>query len=260
MLLHASHACASLGSSGRPKPGAEPHFELVHIPKNAGTQLEEAGLAAGFRWGAYKWEGLCDGGWCGDKNLGCSMWHVPRGYLRAHPDDAWAQGQHTPFEVKGPDPYKNATTICVVRHPFTRAISQYIYWSALNAGGCANASKLEDCSSFDDTCKPELLNRYINERFNGTNGRFRGALRAIHSRAGPIAPELRGSEGEDCHWLPQWMYVGRGEAEHISCSHVLRVERLEADLLVTAAQYPNHRNFSKVLAPPSPSRCPSTFT
>ena len=70
MLLHASHACASLGSSGRPKPGvlpaaaAEPHFELVHIPKNAGTELEEAGLAAGFRWGAYKWEGLCDGGWC----------------------------------------------------------------------------------------------------------------------------------------------------------------------------------------------------
>ena len=89
-----------------------------------------------------------------------------------------------------------------------------------------------------------VLNRYINERFNGTNGRFRRALRAIHSRAGPIAPELRGSEGEDCHWLPQWMYVGRGDlAEHMmSCSHVLRVERLEADLLVTAAQYPNHGN------------------
>ena len=32
------------------------------------------------------------------------------------------------YQREGPiDPYKGATTFCVVRHPFTRAISEFIY-------------------------------------------------------------------------------------------------------------------------------------
>ena len=97
------------------------------------------------------------------------------------------------------------------------------------------------------------------------SGAFVKALGEIDMETSDPADVLRKPPGGpgalaslSCHYLPQWMYVGRGDlAEHMmSCSHVLRVERLEADLLVTAAQYPNHRNFSKVLAPPSLSRCP----
>jgi len=171
-------AAAKEAERAAKEAGLEERFELIHIPKNAGTALEEAGHAAGFLWGSYKWDELCNHEWCADKDLGCSMWHVPRGYLREHPGD-------TPDTLQlpeGVDPYDNSKTICVVRHPFTRAISQYIYWSVLNEGGCYNATKLDECSSssFANICKPELLNTYINQRFNGRCAASRPLYRPPH--------------------------------------------------------------------------------
>ena len=217
-----------------PPSGSGQDLEFLHIPKNAGTAIEETGEEIGYKWGYPRFNPY--GTHVLDKKLGCSLQHVPRGFMIANPTDS---------PLAGPDPYKGARTFCVVRHPFTRAISQYIYWSVINEGGCWDFN-IDTCSkeAFDQVCKPEKLNAYIDERFNPSSGRFVRALRQIRSLAGPVGAELRASAGEDCHWLPQWMHVGDRGSD--MCDHVLRYEKLGADLDKLVAQYPNNTKLAKL--------------
>ena len=226
-------------------PDPWPDLEFIHIPKNGGTSIEAAGSSAGYRWGANKFWGCGSApAPCQDSQLQCSWWHVPRGVLRSNPD-------LLPLDMDGPDPYVGrrgqTQTFCVVRHPLERAISQYIYWSMVQVG-CGKmdgaCAQQQQQARFDDACKPHALNRYIHERFNGTSGRWTRAVAAITRVDGPLTDEVKrlgGTEGEDCHWLPQWMHTsvlnqtGVGPREDTvesvpMCDHVLKMESLDSDL------------------------------
>lgn len=81
---------------------------FLHIPKNAGTTIEDSGRDVGISWGRMLNQGLKvmpDGS-------KCNMWHVPPAYLPAG---------------KQFNPYANAEVFCVTRHPYERAVSEYNY-------------------------------------------------------------------------------------------------------------------------------------
>lgn len=90
-------------------------LEFVHIPKTAGTSIEEMGAKAGIAWGACKffhcnlppnttrpnkakWE-------CYNKDI--VPWHCPPMMFKA-----------------GINMYENSTTFAVVRNPYSRITSE----------------------------------------------------------------------------------------------------------------------------------------
>lgn len=80
---------------------------FMHIPKNAGTAVEEAGLKHGIRWGRNHPElsflrPMATGEFC-------MRYHVPPTYL-TH--------RHL---------YEESETFCITRHPHDRAVSEYTY-------------------------------------------------------------------------------------------------------------------------------------
>lgn len=99
---------------------------FMHIPKNAGTAIEEAAFQAGIHWGLH-W----DGGLMtmpGEKL--CVRYHVPPRYL----------GKHS---------YGDAEVFCVTRHPFERAVSEYTYLLGVKWGSGFSSflHEKDECSS-----------------------------------------------------------------------------------------------------------------
>ena len=101
-------------------------IEFIHIPKTGGQAIEAWGLHHGLAWGGCR---LKAGGpsWpahpgkFGSYTRGCSSFHIP--------PVAWEAARTPPFTAGAP-------TFCVVRNPFTRAVSEYTwqakwtpYWS-----------------------------------------------------------------------------------------------------------------------------------
>lgn len=116
---------------------------FLHIPKNAGTAIEDSGWAAGIRWGKHwAWGSvqMPDGYWC-------NKYHVPPAYL---PD---------------PELYMNTSVFCVSRHPFDRMVSEYKYLATVPWGqgppwGEGPLSGLDGNS----LCTPESLNEFVLEK------------------------------------------------------------------------------------------------
>lgn len=78
---------------------------FAHIPKNAGSTIEDLAHNSGVNWGRFHVPSnlrMPDGNWC-------SKWHVPPAYLPA------------------PNPYENAEVFCVTRDPYDRMLSEYRY-------------------------------------------------------------------------------------------------------------------------------------
>ena len=124
------------------------------------------------------------------------------------------------------DPYSAFDTFCVTRHPFTRAISQYLFWTAAKDDGCNGPDPTEDCPEVvARVCNATGLNAYIHR----TAAAIRAGVAAITGPSGPVSSD---AQVEDCHWLPQWMYIGDGNGGPKLCEHVLRQENLEADMAV----------------------------
>jgi hypothetical protein len=74
------------------------YLRFIHIPKNAGTTIEDLGEKHGLKWGRY-----------GEKkasNVRCNHWHVPARYSKQN---------------------YNEDTFCVVRDPYERILSEYKY-------------------------------------------------------------------------------------------------------------------------------------
>jgi hypothetical protein len=83
---------------------------FVHIPKNAGTSIENIGDSRGLDWGRF------------DSNWGRIKERMPDGSMCSH----W----HVPPALKGPpNPYDdpNAEVFCVTRDPWARMRSEYQY-------------------------------------------------------------------------------------------------------------------------------------
>lgn len=82
----------------------ESFLEFIHIPKNAGTTIENIANENQIKWGRYKPEH--------NKyvlNNNCNYWHTPPKY----------------FNNKSL--YKKDETFCVIRNPYDRIVSEYKY-------------------------------------------------------------------------------------------------------------------------------------
>lgn len=203
-------------------------LQLVHIPKTGGSTLELLAQRYGLAWGGNRmgWpSGNCPFG-CPNTFQPCSPWHIPPAAFLDH----------------GPSPYEGYDTFCVVRHPFTRAISEYTFMDAV-----CTAEGLNDAvhSVFKAINKsvvklklsfPHMLPHPLKV---ASRTQFGGVCAAVDHRfhcnsAGDFdcGGCWRSTTHSDCHWLPQHLYSS-------NCTHVLRVESLEEDFSKMMLSYGN---------------------
>jgi Sulfotransferase family len=98
----------------------ERSLTFLHIPKTAGTALENAAGEAGINWGS------------------CLFRHKPRRDICKYPGDHdWPQyvgWWHIPshfFPLAGTNPYEWAEMFAVIRDPYDRMVSEYYYMCTL---------------------------------------------------------------------------------------------------------------------------------
>jgi hypothetical protein len=130
---------------------------FVHIPKTAGTTIEEAGgLQAKVAWGSclFNHKPKRRGGVC-RYPPGQFEWPMKIGY--------W----HLPtqlFPLKGTNPYENADLFAVVRDPYDRLLSEFYYicrkkitqwWDAVEC----NRTRIHD---------PDYMNEWMQEKLQRT--------------------------------------------------------------------------------------------
>lgn len=97
------HEAARLAAS--PYQASQAKVKFLHIPRNAGSSIEEAGASMGIMWGLF------------DKDLGgkvmmpdgsiCHMYHVPPSFISHR--------------------FTDSDVFCAKRHPYERAVSEYKY-------------------------------------------------------------------------------------------------------------------------------------
>jgi len=107
---------------------------FMHIPKNAGTAVEELAYCHGIMWGKYN--PLIHGYRSMPDNWKCSQYHVPASILQKH-------------ESRSPYSKVHAGSVfCIVRHPYERIVSHYKYLIKTHKGG-------------NFTCDEKSLNSYV---------------------------------------------------------------------------------------------------
>lgn len=82
----------------------ETFLEFIHIPKNAGTTIENIADDEGIKWGRFNTQHKKH-----INNDKCTYWHIPPQYFN---DNSLYNGDET---------------FCVLRDPFKRIISEYAY-------------------------------------------------------------------------------------------------------------------------------------
>lgn len=167
------------------------NLTFVHIPKNAGTAIEEAGAASQVWW-PRKWLSFWHGLQMPDNsNSSCEKYHVPPQYLEQLNDS-----DSSVFDNEG--------TFCVTRHPYERAVSEYLYMLSVPWG--AGMSDMFHTGLHDKPdCSVEGLNHFL-----------QSSILAIKN----------GSEFlHDCHMVPQVEFVW-GKDGRQWCKHILRSDGL----------------------------------
>jgi len=163
---------------------------FLHIPKNAGTTIEELGFEAGLSWGKYNdvYHGKSMNNLYtlkpepGEPEPICSVWHVP------------------PQMFHAPNPYEdpNFEVFCVVRDPWERLISEFMYrWKIRN-----------ETDEHLTGCEPDTFASWLNNM-----------LDLVESGHGSAC---------DCHMIPQSEYI-RGSSGHAYCKHILKMDNLEEE-------------------------------
>lgn len=166
-------------------------LEFIHIGKTAGGSIEDFGKQLGHQWGeARPWPELPDRYMpCQRTNLlngsvfwGHSWHHVPRCH--------WAQHHLYPLDSSRP-------TFTVVRHPYSRAISAF-QWRHRN---------IPD----NEWCSASELNRFVQNRLE----------KQLTMMEATAQCKLSHEQGvDDCHWLPQTLYLPADNVIHYENLHV----------------------------------------
>jgi len=165
---------------------------FVHIPKNAGTAIEEAG-AKGKIWWPRKWLSFWHGLTMPDGSQ-CEKYHVPPAVLEQMKDKDSAV-----FTEDG--------TFCVTRNPYERVVSEYLYMIEKPWG--AGMSKQYGTGLLDQPrCSAEGMNNFIQK-----------AMRVVQEGKKYI---------HDCHFVPQYDFVWGPDGRRW-CQHTLKSENLAVD-------------------------------
>ena len=194
-------------------------LQLVHIPKAGGTTLEDFGLnRLDVRWGIHRehWPGgSCPYGCDGNASWQpCSSWHIPRTVFTEVGPALARDGAGRPTSQ---DPYAGYKTFCALRHPFTRAISEYIFsWGPcnsedLNAGLTAVLREISTPLSELSSAWPHI---------SGSTDQLRTVSKVLFPQDG--------RPSSDCHMLPQSFY---------DCDIVMHTETLDVDFASLMRSY-----------------------
>lgn len=173
---------------------------FVHIPKNGGTAIEQAGQAGGVWW-PRKWLTFWHGLTMPDGSV-CEKYHVPPQYLKAFSEKDWVV-----FDDPG--------TFCVTRHPYERAVSEYKYMLSVAWG--RSMSQMYNTGLYDKPkCTVEGLNNFLTKALQNALG----GKRFQH----------------DCHMLPQTEFIWGRDGKQW-CRHILRTENMEAGFNALMEKY-----------------------
>ena len=163
-------------------------LKFVHIPKNAGTSIENAALKHNIKWGFRDWSKKDANGKLIENSNNCfnldkSWINITTNYNNNNKNNECYPWHRTPDEL-GRDIYKEDDELfCVVRNPYNKISSAYKYRYGKN-------SSKEGLNKF---IKEKLINLKKNERWNG------------------------------CHILPQYKYTNG----NIKCDHIIKFENLD---------------------------------
>lgn len=166
------------------EPPLPRELTFVHIPKNAGQQIELAGWEDGMMWG---FNAVIHDHYFNkvkfDEMDSCTWHHVPPSYL------------------PGLKVYSQSPTFCVTRHPYSRAVSEYKW--LLFLGTSMSQYDYPLVHQTDDDCSPEALNVFW-ETMMATMDTGRKYLM-------------------DCHLIPQAKYI-YDDTGGRTCDNVLKLE------------------------------------
>jgi len=168
----------------------ESRLGFMHIPKNGGTAIEDAGLDHGVRWGANHAR-LQGRRLMPDGHL-CSAYHVPIGMLET------LAPEHASLSYAGKDVF------CIVRDPVQRALSEYMYLLDMMWGRSLAAEQHTELLAYP-ACSREGLNEFTQTTVKRV-------------RAGE--PYI-----DDCHHLPQARFIWDSQGRQ-RCKHIFRMENL----------------------------------
>ena len=181
-----------------------PNLAFLHIPKNAGSAIEDAARKLGVFWG---------------------RWAV-RNHTRVHVGDGCPY-YHLPIDaLPEPHAYQGRAVFCVIRSPFARAVSQYGWLHYMQAYDSAPSRKPHqrrrhsmqlppDQQSFSSRkrCTVLGLNEYLRQELSS----YAAAKNATRRR-----------QVGNCHFLPNSRFVWTGEGRR-ACQFVLNHSTLEHD-------------------------------
>jgi len=112
-------------------------LEFIHIPKNAGTSIENLGNKYGIKWGRFKEKK----DYQLSKNINCNYWHNPY----------FTKKEYTNY-------------FAVLRNPYDKLISEFYYVNGENNDKYASYSHLQSFYLWlDDIYKTMKNNRYAND-------------------------------------------------------------------------------------------------
>ena len=151
-------------------------LEFIHIPKNAGTTIEHLGKQNDIAWGRFNLTLHS----IDNTNRNCSFWHIP------------------PKELKKESAYEKNPTFCVLREPFDRVVSAYVYLHR------SNRSKLN----------AGALNEWLHINL----------------------PRISTSAEHDCHFLPQHEFMFRNDGSP-TCEHILDFHNLDSEFNALMKKY-----------------------
>jgi hypothetical protein len=116
--------------------------------------------------------------------------------------------------ARNQNPYDGRDTFCAVRHPYTRAISQHKFLKG--------------------ACNKEALNQRTQNVLRAINA----SLLQIKRTFPNIQPGMINKNQaalDDCHWLPQFLFV----SNH-SCAAIIHTESLEEETVELLRAYHTH--------------------
>lgn len=193
-----SCALLQVGKQSTTAGASECDLQFLHIPKNAGTTIENWGKQAGIKWGSNLFSDIIHD----DINVSgslCGAHHVPPSMLN----------------TSSRKPYLgSAEVFCVKRDPYSRLVSEYGYrlqHYLLDDNFQMTLSQLDAeqiCPGCDEhiACSASGMNYFLNS-----------ILTMIKNKSVP--PSI-----DRCHFLPQVDYIWSGG--HQTCKHVLTLENL----------------------------------